>query len=434
MMPSRYNIKAWVTYTKQGLRKLCDTLELPVVDKTTSTKAYAPAYAKVPVRNSNLRNNLYSLQRRNYSSWSANTNHFGGASKFQTSIFKNFLNFFSKYAKSFTFGDISVNSTYAQRAFGYRPAYAYANVGRKFASSGIAHRNGIFPSTLYRNFNHTNGRYFSTHSANVTRDAVQNLTAATRAFFNNASGKLNDGINAQSQQNFGQQNSFVPNTTTSAENVQTVVSLIRNDSNEEQNLISSYVDFQIKSPALSMPSLNFLDEDYLETLNNEIADYQAELDLLKKEVQAIFDNYGCLPVRVLKDLGRNGYSIVRIHFPNHDPDLVENLLKDAQVTRGVVYEASADDIIGDRHSESSHSDFMSCEENGNLPFFNVEDGEVDRLPSMPYSLVTDSELTPSDEDMESGSSQAMYNDLFYPVLSSSVMSGSLQIIPDPVAA
>lgn len=369
MLP-RPNFNAWVALTKQGFKRALESLD------TYSQVAHSPVYVKatsLPTKHQLLKQSI-----RRFSTRSNNV-------LFQKSLFSELLVYFGFTSKR------ALHSV-SPYQFG-KPVSGYASYGARSPYAVKFSRNGIFPSTLYRSFNQTNARHFSCYTSQATKEAVQNLTAFTRAFFLEA-------YKLKICQHEAKKRQFVANSSSSSENAQAVLGLIHEHSTANAG---SIVEFKLVLPSFSMPAVNFLDESYLESFNSDMTEYQNELAIVQREVAAIFEAFGCLPVSVEKPATE---LIIRIHFANHDPEYVEQLLKDAGITKGIVYEEGDDTGV---------------------LFESVSTGEI--VPTVPYDMISDSEVTPSENESYSSA-----EDIFYPVLSSSGLSGSFQIIPNAIVA
>ncbi|GMM39073.1 hypothetical protein DASC09_064120 [Saccharomycopsis crataegensis] len=420
----QYSIKSLVSLARKRIRKVQDALEQAgtIIENGLGRVGSQPALARVPVRvgqrpqsaAQRLRSRLNAQQRCHYSTTA-------GYSGFQGSIFGNLVKYILKSSVKFSLkgptGKFASKSPFTREFV--RTAFNSGQYGNSFAGMRHGRR---FPSSLYGNFNRHNARHFSNYSHMVTRDIVQNMTISTRAFFTNGSDKVIANKLTRGSTKGSIQQNFVPCAATASKNVDNVLGLIRDES---RGLASCLVEFQISLPQFTTPAMNFLDEEYLSVFSNDVCEYQQEISIVNREIKAIFDHYGCLPIGIEK-LDDKQVVVIRIHFANQDAQMVEQLLKDAQVSRGVVYETTEIFSNNDRRDSATSDEFVSC-------FASFKSDEAARPPSVPYSFDSDSISSDSLSSSE-------YEELFYPILSSSSSDanglersrGSFQVIRNAV--
>ncbi|VEU20296.1 DEKNAAC101099 [Brettanomyces naardenensis] len=194
------------------------------------------------------------------------------------------------------------------------------------------------PNALYANFVHHNARMFSTFGPDVTAQAVHNLSQGLRAFFvKGAQMKLNAGID-----------SHIGSLNANATSVQRVLALANEDlSTAALNNSACFVEFNLtscarNSPAEALPEECFLDDEIVSDLSN----------FVKQRVQyqtRVIDDIVTFKERIGSPGGRrlvapNGDVIMRFLFPNCEPEKMERLLIDSEITTGVVHEYRQDDL------------------------------------------------------------------------------------------
>lgn len=248
---------------------------------------------------------------------------------------------------------------------------------------------GPLPSGLYRNFVNLNSRNFSTFGGTASREAVQNLTASLRCFFNNGGDLILSTKMSQKPSNFISYHGCASQSEASQ-----TFALARTESTEISN-VGSYVEFALPKLQLNIPSMSFINSEIIESIDSDLALVKKQIDEIHEQIQLVFDSYGSLPLERRNDS-------LRIHFPNLDVQEVEKLLIELGINKGMVF---ANDVIGAPEMTRNSSSLSSLTEE-----------EFSSLSELIENAVPDLISTGSETTVESRE--------FFPILSSSEVTHS----------
>lgn len=115
----------------------------------------------------------------------------------------------------------------------------------------------------------------------------------------------------------------------------------------------SYVDFDL-TPTITVPSVATLSEDVVDQLSDDLERYADELKKIAQDLRRVA-RLGELPVSV--EHGR----ALRVYFANSEPERVQGLLAEAEVSQGVVHGQSLSPILSplEDFSDASESFYAS---------------------------------------------------------------------------
>ena len=118
------------------------------------------------------------------------------------------------------------------------------------------------------------------------------------------------------------------------------------ESHEHQQEVASgcYVDFALGDQLLSIPSMTFLTEEIMSEINANLSYILRKIEELRADFQGLSE-LGELPIKYLPK-----ENTLRVYFYNCDRDKLEMLLKEKNITGGIIHEdfsTRADCIGGD---------------------------------------------------------------------------------------
>lgn len=174
---------------------------------------------------------------------------------------------------------------------------------------------GTLPRNAYGYSVGGSSRLFSTHSSSA-HQIIQNMSMNLRAFLYSSDDLLKKRRSG-------------------SRSVSTIMA--KSKSTSESKLKGTFVDFDV-TPRFTIPSMTFLDDESLEIINQDLKRTSSDLPKINNEIAKIGEHLGELPISIES---LNSSKFIRIHFPNTDSNHVRNLLRDIEVTRGVIHDAES---------------------------------------------------------------------------------------------
>jgi hypothetical protein len=122
----------------------------------------------------------------------------------------------------------------------------------------------------------------------------------------------------------------------------------------------SYVDFDL-TPTITVPSVATLSEEVVDQLSDDLERFADELKKIAQDLRSV-SRLGELPLSV--EHGR----ALRVYFANSEPERVQSLLAEAEVTQGVVHGQSLSPILSpmEDFSDASGESFYASSLSSNM--------------------------------------------------------------------